>query len=134
MTWTSRACAIGGILMAVADLRQAPGQAPVFRATTQVVTVQASVLQGKTPVEGLSPADFVLLDNGVRQRVEVMAVEATPLDVTLVFDENEFSVAMIGRRFEQNLLKIDLNAPTTSAASCTPPPVASAARATASRL
>jgi hypothetical protein len=35
-----------------------------------------------------------------------MAVEATPLDVTLVFDENEFSVAMIGRRFEQNLLKI----------------------------
>jgi VWFA-related protein len=106
MTWTSRACAIGGILMTVADLRQAPGQAPVFRATTQVVTVQASVLEGKTPVEGLSAEDFVLLDNGVRQRVEVTAVEATPLDVTLVFDENYFSLAVIGRRFDSNLSKI----------------------------
>jgi VWFA-related protein len=78
----------------------------VFRATTQVVTVQASVLEGKTPVEGLSAEDFVLLDNGVRQRVELTAVDATPLDVTLVFDENYFSLAVIGRRFDSNLSKI----------------------------
>ena len=60
-----------------------------FRAATDVVTVDVSVRSDGVPIAGLTPADFVLLDNGVRQQVEIVAVEAVPIDVTLVVDTGE---------------------------------------------
>ena len=59
-------------------------QAPVFRAATDVVLVNVLVTRGRTPVVGLTAADFELRDNGVRQEVEVLALEGRSIDVTFV--------------------------------------------------
>ena len=40
--------------------------APVFRASADIVSVEASVRRERRPVVGLTAADFTLLDNGVR--------------------------------------------------------------------
>ena len=65
------------------------GQEPpqqTFRAGTDVVMVDVSVRDGKQIVTGLTAADFVLTDNGVRQQIENVEATAVPLDVTLVVD------------------------------------------------
>jgi hypothetical protein len=59
-------------------------QQPVFRAATDVVLVPVTVLRGRTPVTGLGPEDFLLLDNGVRQEVESIARDGRAIDVTFV--------------------------------------------------
>ena len=59
-------------------------QQPVFRAGTEVVLVNVLVTRGRTPVTGLGAADFDLRDNGVRQDVEVLALEGRAIDVTFV--------------------------------------------------
>jgi VWFA-related protein len=61
-------------------------QQAVFRAATDLVSVGVSVTKGRTPVAGLTAADFVLLDNGVRQEIEAMSIETLPIDVTFVLD------------------------------------------------
>lgn len=68
-------------------LAQAPRPDPAtFRATTVMVGVDVSVRRGHTPVPGLKASDFELFDNGIRQRIQSMAVEAVPIDVTLAID------------------------------------------------
>ena len=65
------------------------GQEPppqTFRAGTDVVMVDVSVRDGKLVVEGLTAADFVLTDNGVRQQIESVEATSVPIDVTLVVD------------------------------------------------
>jgi VWFA-related protein len=57
-----------------------------FRAGTDVVMVDVSVRDGKLVVTGLSAADFVLTDNGVRQQIESVEATSVPLDVTLAVD------------------------------------------------
>ena len=65
----------------------APQQtAPVFRASADVVTVDASVQRERRPVTGLAAADFELLDNGVPQEVTDLTYEKLPIDVTMVLD------------------------------------------------
>jgi len=64
-----------------------PGdQSAVFRSRVDAVSVEVSVRSGGKPVEGLSASDFVLLDNGVRQQIEIVDTEAVPLDVSLIID------------------------------------------------
>jgi VWFA-related protein len=60
-------------------------QVPTFRAKTDLVTLEVSVVHRNRPVEGLSAADFVVLDNGVRQLVDSVEPAAWPIDVTIVF-------------------------------------------------
>lgn len=55
----------------------------VFRATTSVVSVDVSVRDGNRPVPGLAASDFEVYDNGVRQTIEAVSLEAVPLDVTV---------------------------------------------------
>lgn len=65
------------------------GQEPpqqTFRAGTDVVMVDVSVRDGKLVVTGLTAADFVLTDNGVRQPIESVEATSVPIDVTLVVD------------------------------------------------
>jgi len=62
----------------------APGQ--TFRSSTDVVMVDVSVRDSGRPVTGLTVADFVLTDNGVRQQIESVEAAAVPIDVTLVMD------------------------------------------------
>ena len=74
-------------LMATSLLGQmAQQQSPVFRASADVVTVDAAVQRDRRPVTGLKPADFELLDNGVPQEISDVAYERLPIDVTLVLD------------------------------------------------
>lgn len=57
-----------------------------FRATTDVVMVDVAVRRGGTMIAGLKADDFVLADNGVRQRIESVEASAVPIDLTLVVD------------------------------------------------
>ena len=76
----------------VASLTLLQGQRPpanpqqTFRAGTDVVMVDVSVKSGDHVVTGLGPEDFVLTDNGVRQRIESVEATAVPMDLTLVID------------------------------------------------
>ena len=72
----------------LALLAVAPAQAPPPRFTVAVesVYVDVFVTDGNRPVVGLTAADFELKDEGVRQPVELAAVESLPLTTFLVLD------------------------------------------------
>jgi VWFA-related protein len=75
-------------LTATSLFGQAAQQPPptVFRASADVVSVDAAVQRDRRPVTGLKSADFELLDNGVPQEISDVAYERLPIDVTLVLD------------------------------------------------
>lgn len=79
------------VMVVCADGASQAGRAEqqVFRAGTRVVTVPVSVKVGGTVVGGLTPSDFLLLDNGVRQQVQIMSSEDVPADVTIVVDTSQ---------------------------------------------
>jgi VWFA-related protein len=69
---------------------QTPAQPqPVFRGGTDLVTIDVSVRSNGSPVGALASKDFVLLDNGVRQTVDVVELEAIPVDITVLLDVTE---------------------------------------------
>ena len=80
---TMIACVAG---LGLAASAQTPDPAATFRTTTVGVSVDVSVRRGNTPISGLAMKDFELYDNGVRQRIDSMAVETVPIDVTLAID------------------------------------------------
>lgn len=59
---------------------------PLFTARTSIVSVDAAVMNGRRPVEGLVAADFEVRDNNVLQMIEGVSLEGLPLDVTVVLD------------------------------------------------
>jgi VWFA-related protein len=67
---------------------QTPPASPqqTFRVGTDLVMVDVSVKSGDRVLTGLGPDDFVLTDNGVRQRIESVEATAVPIDLTLVVD------------------------------------------------
>jgi VWFA-related protein len=73
-------------------LVQAP---PVFRVAVEEVSVDVSVTRKGTPLRGLRAEDFVVKDNGVRQRVEVVDRKTTPTTVLLALDR---SASVSGRK------------------------------------
>jgi VWFA-related protein len=87
-------CALGAAVGA-AVFATAQATPPVFRAEVEAVHVDALVVRSGRPVAGLRAANFELKDNGVRQRVELVAAEARPLLAVLVFDT---SSSMAGAR------------------------------------
>ncbi len=54
----------------------------MFRAGTDVVSVEVSVRRDRRAIVGLKAADFELLDNGVRQDISGVSYEQLPIDVT----------------------------------------------------
>jgi Ca-activated chloride channel homolog len=74
------------VLAATPLIGQTAQPPPVFRASADVVTVDAAVQRDRRPVTGLKAADFELLDNGVPQEISDVAYERLPIDVTLVLD------------------------------------------------
>jgi VWFA-related protein len=64
-------------------------QPPVFRTSTDVVTVDVSVRSGNGAVAGLTAADFEVLDNGVQQKIEAFSLETLAIDVTLLLDASK---------------------------------------------
>ena len=89
-------------LMAVSPAGQAPqtGQEPppVFRASADVVSVDAAVQRDRRPVAGLKSADFEILDNGVSQEISDVSYERLPIDVTLLLD---VSASVTGSTLEE---------------------------------
>jgi VWFA-related protein len=61
-------------------------QTQTFRTGTDLVLVDVSVRDGRNAVLGLTADDFVLTDNGVRQRIDSVEASTVPIDVTLVVD------------------------------------------------
>ena len=56
----------------------------VFRSNADEVLVDVSVMRGTSPVVGLTAADFVVTDNGVRQAILDVSKNSGDIDVTLV--------------------------------------------------
>jgi VWFA-related protein len=86
---------LGGLLIATVPAAFATGeagggrgvqQAPVFSSRAEAVRIDVFVRQDGRPVHGLQAADFEVLDNGVRQEIEVLGLERAPLDVVLALD------------------------------------------------
>ena len=71
---------------------------PVFRASADVVSVDAAVQRDRRPVIGLKPADFEILDNGVPQEISDVSYERLPIDVTLLLD---VSASVTGSTLEE---------------------------------
>ncbi|MGE0454983.1 MAG: VWA domain-containing protein [Vicinamibacteria bacterium] len=76
--------AFAGLLLL--GLAQAP---PVFRSGVEVVYVDVSVTRKDAPVSGLTAEDFLVTDNGVRQRVQVVDRESAPTTAILALDLSE---------------------------------------------
>jgi VWFA-related protein len=68
---------------------------PTFRAGVDVVRIDASVMNGLSPVAGLTADQFAIVDNGVAQRVESVSLDTVPLSMTIVLDT---SASMEGER------------------------------------
>jgi hypothetical protein len=60
--------------------------APQFRASVDAVRVEALVLDHGRPVAGLTAADFVVTDDGVRQAIAVRPLAREPIDVAIALD------------------------------------------------
>lgn len=71
-----------GVTMLVASLQ-------TFKVRVDAVPVDVLVMMGGRPVEGLTAADFEVLDDGVPQQVAAISMEQVPLNVTLVLDMSE---------------------------------------------
>jgi VWFA-related protein len=78
------------LLLAVVALHL---QTPLFRTRTEGVTIQVAVKSGNRVVSDLSPAEFELLDSGVRQQVKVVSIGKLPIDLTVLLD---LSVSVLG--------------------------------------
>ena len=61
-------------------------QQPTFRAAVDVARIDVSVMNGLSPVAGLTRDHFVITDNGVVQSVDAVSMDTAPLDLTLVLD------------------------------------------------
>jgi VWFA-related protein len=61
-------------------------QQRVFRSGVEAINVAVVVRDGRNAVTGLGADDFELLDNGVPQDVQLVALDGVPLDVTMVID------------------------------------------------
>jgi len=85
---------MGGAILVAALLAQAP---PAFGVGVEEVRVDVSVTRRGTSLGGLVAEDFVLKDNGVPQRVELVDRTATPTTLVLVLDR---SASVSGRKLE----------------------------------
>jgi VWFA-related protein len=69
-----------------AALAAAAGSGQTFRTDVDAVRVDVLVTDRNRPVAGLSKDDFVLRDNGVRQRIDSISLEEVPFSVLLALD------------------------------------------------
>ena len=59
-----------------------------FRSRAELVSVDVLVTDGRSPIAGLTAADFELTDNGTPQTIEQVYVEQLPLNVIMVLDSS----------------------------------------------
>jgi VWFA-related protein len=71
---------------------------PQFRASVDVVRIEALVLHKGRPVAGLDAGDFTVTDNGAAQTIAVRALARQPIDVAIALD---VSGSVRGERLER---------------------------------
>jgi VWFA-related protein len=71
---------------------------PQFRASVDVVRIEALVLENGRPVAGLGARDFTVTDNGAAQTIAVRALARQPIDVAIALD---VSSSVRGTRLER---------------------------------
>jgi Ca-activated chloride channel family protein len=66
-------------------------QQPTFKAGVELVTVPVTVtsLDHETYIQGLTPADFKISENGERQTVTVVTRDRVPISLGMVIDSSE---------------------------------------------
>jgi VWFA-related protein len=64
-------------------------QQPVFRSGVDVVRIDASVMNGRSAVGGLTKDHFAITDNGVPQTIDSVSLDRVPLSLLLAFDTSE---------------------------------------------
>ena len=74
-----------GVIVALAPLVVTAAR-QTFTSRIEAVRVDVLVAENGQPVQGLMAADFEVLDNGVRQRVDLASFEQIPLNVVLALD------------------------------------------------
>lgn len=81
--------AAAGIVLALAITTGA--QQPSFKAGVELVTIPVTVtsLDRNTFIEGLTPADFRVTENGDRQTVTMVTRERVPVSIVFVVDSSE---------------------------------------------
>jgi Ca-activated chloride channel family protein len=83
--------------MVIANLTLDARQTP-FTARAEVVRVDALVTEGAQVIKGLTVGDFQVLDNGVPQRVSLIAFEDAPVNLVLALD---VSGSVVGDKLTQ---------------------------------
>ena len=71
----------GALLFAAAPVAQT-----TFTSRIEAVRVDVLATENGRPIQGLTPADFEVLDDGVRQTVDLASFEQIPLNVVLALD------------------------------------------------
>jgi hypothetical protein len=92
---TTRLVVLVGLSCMAAVTAQEP-QVPTFRSRAEAVLVDVSVVQGGRPVSDLTAADFLLLDNKVRQTIESVSDQPRELEIALIVDVSQ-SIRRLGR-------------------------------------
>jgi len=59
---------------------------PTFRSAVDAVRVDVSVMDGLSPVAGLTAEQFTVTDNGVTQELQSVELNTVPLSLTIVLD------------------------------------------------
>ena len=90
----------GLLLVAAAVGLYAQQQPPVFRTSVDLVTIDVAVRSRTTPLAGLPAEAFEVLDNGVKQQVEMIDAASLPIDLTVVLDISGSMVPFIGTMTE----------------------------------
>lgn len=74
------------LAVAIAVLSGWHASQPLFKSGVDVVRIDASVMNGATPVAGLTAANFAITDDGVPQSVTSVSLDTVPLNLMLVLD------------------------------------------------
>ena len=80
----TRSIAAAGLIV-LGTVAIALGQ-PTFRSGVDVVSIDVSVMNGLSPVPGLTIEQFAITDNGIPQEVESVSLDTVPLSLTIVLD------------------------------------------------
>jgi len=108
------AALVAAPLSGAAEMRASDGRIPIFRAAADVVALTVTVVdENADHVEGLSLADFVVLEDGIEQAPSFFTASAAPVDITLLVDASASMTDKIAtardavRRITRNLRDVD---------------------------
>jgi len=77
---------VTGLGLAIMAATTTIAQQPVFRSGVDAVRIDVSVMNGRTPVSGLTVDNFTVIDRGVPQAIDSVSLDRVPLSLTLVLD------------------------------------------------